>query len=62
MYEIENENVYTNFSKYKEVFDFSYYTAKSKHYHDPKTLVISKMKDKIGNIATEEFLGLKAKI
>ena len=62
MYEIENENVYNNFSKYKEMSDFSYYTAKSKHYHDSNTLVIGKMKDKIGNIATEEFLGLKPKI
>ena len=62
MYEIENENVYNNFSKYKEMSDFSYYTAKSKHYHDSYTLAIGKMKYKIGNIATEEFLGLKPKI
>ena len=60
MYEIENENVYNNFSKYKEMFDFSYYTTKSKH--DSNTLVIGKVKDKIGNTATEEFLGLKPEI
>ena len=35
------------------MFDFSYYTAKSKHYHDSNKLFIGKIKYKIGNIATE---------
>ena len=34
MYEIETENIYDNFSKNKEMFDFSNYSAKSKHYDD----------------------------
>ena len=41
MYEIKTEDVYENFSSYKEMFDFS----KSKYYDDLNKLVIGKMKD-----------------
>ena len=34
LYEIETENVYDDFSKNKEMFDFSNYSDKSKHYDD----------------------------
>ena len=34
MYEIQTENVYGDFSKNKEMFDFSNYSAKSKYYDD----------------------------
>ena len=34
MYEIQIENVYGDFSKNKEMFDFSNYSAKSKYYDD----------------------------
>ena len=34
MYEIKTEDVYEDFSKNKELFDFSSYLAKSKDYDD----------------------------
>ena len=34
MYEIQIENVYGDFSKNKEMFDFSNHSAKSKYYDD----------------------------
>ena len=59
--EIEIENVYDNSSKNKGVFDFSYYPAKSKYYDDSNALVVGKMKDEMGKVAIEEFVGLKPK-
>ena len=34
MYEIKTEDVYENFSKDKDMLDFSNFSAKSKHYND----------------------------
>ena len=45
MYEIKTEDVYENFSKDKEMFNFSNYSAKSK-YDDSNKLVLGKMKMK----------------
>ena len=50
-YEIETENVYDNFDKNKEMFDFSNYSAQSKHYNDLNALVVGKIKDGIGDAA-----------
>ena len=62
MYEIEIENVYDDFSKNKEMFDFSNYSAKSIYYADSNALVVGKMKDETGGVAIEEFFGLKPKM
>ena len=59
MYEIKTEDVYEDFSKDKEMFDFSNYSARSKYYDDANKLVVGKMKDETTIVATEEFLGLK---
>ena len=61
MYEIETKNVYDNFSKNKEMLDFSNYSRKSKSY-DPNALVVGKMKDDMGSIVIEEFVRLKPKM
>ena len=53
--------IYEDFSSDKEMFDFSNYLTKSKYYDDPNKVVIGKMKDETGGIATEEFVGLKSK-
>ena len=50
-YEIETENVYDNFNKNKEMFDFTNYSAQSKHYNDLNALVVGKIKDGIGDAA-----------
>ena len=62
MYEIKTEDVYEDFSSDKEMFDFSNYSTKSKHYDDSNKLVIRKMKDETGGAAIEEFVGLKSKM
>ena len=57
MYEIETKNVYDD-SYNKEIFDFSNYSSKSKYYYDSNALIVGKMKDEMGGIAIEEFIGL----
>ena len=44
MYEIKTEDVYDDFRKAKEMFDFSNYSTKSKYYHDSNKLVVGKMR------------------
>ena len=62
MYEIKTEDVYEDFSKDKEMFDFSNYSTKSKYYDNSNKLVVGKMKDETAGIKLEEFVGLKPKI
>ena len=50
MYEIKSEDVYENFRKDKEMFNFSNYSTKSKYYDDSNKLVVGKMKDKTGGV------------
>ena len=47
MYEIKIDDVYEDFSKDKEMFDFSGYSVNSKYYDDSNELVVGKMKDQI---------------
>ena len=61
MYEIEIENVYDDFSKNTEMFDFSNYSAKSKYYDDSNALVVSKTKERTDGAATQELIVLKPK-
>ena len=44
LYEIKTEDIYEDFSKGKEMFDFSNYSAKPKYYNDSNKLVVGKMK------------------
>ena len=55
VYEVETDNIYDNFSKIKEAFELKY-------YNDSNALVVGKMKDKMGNIAIEEFVELMSKM
>ena len=59
MYEIKTEDVYKDFSKNKEMFDFSNYSTKSKYYDNSNKLVVPKMKGETAGFAIEEFVGLK---
>ena len=62
MYEIETKNVYDDFSNNREMFDFSNYSATSKYYDDSNALVVGEMKDEMGSVVIEEFVGLKPKM
>ena len=44
-YEIKSENIYEEFFKWKDLFDFSNYSKDSKFYDDANKKVIGKMKD-----------------
>ena len=61
-YEIESENVYEEFFKWKDLFDFSNYSKDSKFFDDDNKKVIGKIKDEFGWIIIDEFIGLKSKI
>ena len=60
MYEIETEDVYEDFSKDKEMFDFSNFSAKSKYYDNSNKIIVVKMKDKTAGAAIEEYVGFKS--
>ena len=62
-YEIKSKNVYEDFFKWKDLFDFSNYSKYSKFFDDANKNVIGKMKDEYGAvIIIDEFVGLKSKM
>ena len=61
-YEIKSENVYKEFFKWKNLFDFSNYSKDSKFLDSTNKKVISKMKDEYGGVIIDEFIGLKSKM
>ena len=62
IYEIKTEYVHEDFSKDKEMFDFSNYAAKPKYYDDSNKLVAGKMKEETGAVTIEELVGLKPRM
>ena len=61
-YEIKSENVYEEFFKWKDLFDFTNYSKDSKFYDNSNKKVIGKIKDEMGGIIIDEFIGLKSKM
>ena len=61
-YEIKSEDVYKEFYKWKDLFDFSNYSKDSIYYDDTNKKVIGIMKDEYGGVIIIEFIGLKAKM
>ena len=61
-YEIKSENIYEEFFKRKDLFDFSNYSKDSKFFDGINKKVIGKMKDEFGWVIIVEFVGLKSKI
>ena len=61
-YEIKSENVYKEFYKSKDLFDFSNYSRDSTFYDDTNKKVIGKMKDEYGGAIIDQFIGLKSKM
>ena len=61
-YEIKSEDVYKEFYKWKDLFDFSNYSKDSRFYDDTNKKVIGKMKDGYGGVIIDEFIGLKSKM
>ena len=61
-YEIKSENVYEEFFKWKDLFDFSNYSKDSEFFDDTTKSVIGKMKDEYGGVIIDQFIGLKSKM
>ena len=61
-YEIKSENIYEEFFKWKDLFDFSNYSKYSKFFTETNKKVISKTKDESGGVIVIEFVGLKSKM
>ena len=61
-YEIKSENVYEEFFKHKDLFDFINYPKDSKFFDETNKKVIGKIKDEFGGIIVETFVGLKSKM
>ena len=61
-YEIKSEDVYEEFFKWKDLFDFSNYSKDPKFYDESNKRVIGKIKDEFGGVIVNEFVGLKLKI
>ena len=61
-YEIKSKNVYEEFYKWKDLFDFSNYSKDSKFFNETKKKVIGKMKDEFSRVIITEFVVLKSKM
>ena len=62
VYEIKLENVYEEFFKWKDLFDFSNYSKDSIFSDESNKKVIGKMKDEYGGVIIDQFIGLKQKM
>ena len=61
-YEIKSENVYEEFYKWKDLFDFSNYSKDSKFFDNANKKIIGKTKDEYGGVNIDEFVGFRSKM
>ena len=61
-YEIKSENVYEEFYRWKDLFDFSNYSKDSTFHDDTNKNVTGKMKDEYGGAIIDQFTGLKSEM
>ena len=62
IYEIKSEDVYKEFFKWKDLFDFSSYSEDSKFFNSTNKKLIGKMIYEFGGVIIDEFVGLKSKM
>ena len=62
VYEIKTEDIYEDFYKDKNLFDFSDYLLDSKFFDPANKKVTGKMKDGFNGTITSEFIRLKSKM
>ena len=53
------ENVYEDFFKWKDLFDFSNYSKDSRFFDNANKKAIGKMKDEYGGVNIDQLIGLK---
>ena len=61
-YEIKSENVYEEFYKWKDLFDFSNYSKDSKFFDNANKKIIGKTEDEYGGVNIDEFVGFRSKM
>ena len=61
-YEIKSKNVYEEFFKRKDFFDFSNYSKDWKFFDSTYKKVIGIMKDEFSGVIIDKFIGLKPKM
>ena len=61
-YEIKSKNVYEEFYKWKDLFDFRNYSKDSNFFNWTNKKVIDKMKHQFGGVIITEFVVLKSKM
>ena len=61
-YKIKSKNVYEEFFKWKDLFDFGNYSKVSKFFNETNKKVIGKIKDEFGGVIMIKFVGLKSKM
>ena len=61
-YQINSEDVYEEFFKHKNLFDFSNFLKASKFYDNQNEIVFGKIKDEYKRIPINKFVGLKSKM
>ena len=61
-YEIKSEDVFEEFFKHRDLFNFSNYPKNSKFFDQANKKVIGKMKDESEGKIIDEFVGLKSKM
>ena len=61
-YEMKLKNVYEEFYKWKDLFDFSNYSKDSKFFNETNKKVIGKMKDEFDGVIVSEFIELNSKM
>ena len=62
MYVIKTKAVDEDFSKDKEMFDFSNFWANSKYYDNWNKLVVGKIEDETGGVAVKKYVGWKTNL
>ena len=62
IYEIKSKDIYKEFFKWKDLFDFSNYSKDSRFFDETNKKVIGNMKDQFGGVIVDEFVGLKSKM
>ena len=60
-YETKSENIYEEFYKLKDLFDFSNYSKDLRFYDDINKKVIGKINNEYGGVIIDEFIALKSK-
>ena len=61
IYEVKSKDIYVEFFKWKDLFDFSNYSKDSKFFNESNKKVIGKMENEFGGVIIIELVGLKSR-